>query len=435
MSDTVIDSSYVYNGYESAPHPSGLYYRKAFERKFPRVLRYDYSTKGKGGVGKKTAQTLISRRMDAATGYSRVTTKVSLIDTYASCVSPPLTSYVYIGGPWCTEYYTKGSTVTPNPATLVSDYGVKNLNTEKISNSAYQALYTKLRNAQGIKGGVHLGMLGKTISTLKHPLKSLQHGLQQYYKLNYGLWSKLSRNPRLLRSLKNRQILETLGDTWLEFNFGYGNIAREVEEIAVECAKHSIQQESSTLVTTAKGQYSDGGTTNGVTTIGGFAVNAPFEAIWRKEETFSVVYKLMVLTSFGLFDVTDRVSAMAASASGLGIAFNDFLPTVWELIPYSWLVDYVVPIGTIINNLNTATRGVVYCVAMEKSKSHYYTNGHISKPPGYATGGGTLGGFEVEIESFIRKRINIEIPPGVGISYPEDWKQMANIGALLMRHK
>jgi hypothetical protein len=59
-----------------------------------------------------------------------------------------------------------------------------------------------------------------------------------------------------------------------------------------------------------------------------------------------------------------------------GVSWGDIVPTAWELIPYSFLVDYFTNIGDILNAWSVRVQDINWCARTERRVS-YYTYGNF----------------------------------------------------------
>lgn len=84
----------------------------------------------------------------------------------------------------------------------------------------------------------------------------------------------------------------------------------------------------------------------------GFGQNGATRAIHRAKAEVSVSYQGAVRLKIG----TPR------SSFEFGATFPDFIPAAWELMPWSFLIDYFSNVGQIINSAATASVvNFVYC--------------------------------------------------------------------------
>lgn len=209
-----------------------------------------------------------------------------------------------------------------------------------------------LSELQAIEGQVFLGELRETLHLIKHPLQSFRRSLDLYH-------NALRRRRKGSRRHRERVV----SDTWLEFQYGWGPLISDIES-GVE----ALRRFSRTPVR-FKPVRAQGKTTtlldqqNFGVSVGGFGYNiehiASFEANVR-------YYGAVDLATQGLDVVT----------SNLGLRFDRFVPTLWELLPYSFLADYFTNIGDIISSwswgnfgLRWSSRGAMKNTIVKRSTS------------------------------------------------------------------
>jgi hypothetical protein len=140
---------------------------------------------------------------------------------------------------------------------------------------------------------------------------------------------------------------------------------------------------------------------------------------------------------------TGAVNGVRSVARTLGILPERFLPTVWELIPYSFVVDYFVNVGDIVasyafqrNNIVWGFTGYKVITTRKYSDTLWYFKPY---PDGYYPGVKQLlradvwgGGAELNVQSYTRDNIHSEsFMPDLSIHLPFSNKAWINLGALL----
>lgn len=200
-----------------------------------------------------------------------------------------------------------------------------------------QALTYFLRNVRNsrrsVQGGVILGELRETVRMLKRPASALRTGFSDYLS---AIRSR-SRGVRSDSALRNM-----ISGTWLEFRFGWTPLLNDVEDIAKAAAAIATRHYQ--------------------TRATGVGTHETFGDVNYRNGTDSVVirvrHKAEVIYRAGL---NETAPGIHSNIETLGLGIRDFLPTVWELIPYSFVIDYFTNIGDIIDAATTSTSGLAWC--------------------------------------------------------------------------
>jgi len=175
------------------------------------------------------------------------------------------------------------------------------------------------------QGGTIIGEIRKTIDMIRHPAQLLRNSLQDY------LYVVKNRAKGFKTVRKKNKIV---AGTWLEFTFGWVPLIRDVQDASralarvvsnippLEKVSVTVKDESTDIVA---GSYSVG------------------QSSW----SFDNVTKTQVKSAcYGAINLS--VSRPTSVLSAFGLRPHDFFPTVWELIPYSFVIDYFTNIGDMI---------------------------------------------------------------------------------------
>lgn len=205
-------------------------------------------------------------------------------------------------------------------------------------NQARAAFLKKLIAAQqSFSGGVFLGEIRETLHLIRNPARGIRELIDSYHTTVKKRWHRTK--------VKDRKRM--VADQWLEYSFGILPLASDVDSAAKALAELSVNGGARFQHITAKGQD------DSYVSRGTVSINSVLHASCKKITTDRaiVVYRGDVDTR--PFSTTQR------ALSQLGVdPFRDFVPTVWELIPYSFLVDYFTNIGEIINGWSFQRTGL-----------------------------------------------------------------------------
>lgn len=180
------------------------------------------------------------------------------------------------------------------------------------------------------QGGTFLGELGKTLKMIRNPAQAFRRGITDYT-------NDLKKVVRASRSAGGRQltarVVKTAADSWLEYQYGWKPLLSDVENGAKALAR--LEESTPTFKRITAYGENETVTSSSDHSIHGYAYTSAYDSDYTK-----VVYR-------GAVRVTPPVrKTMAQSLLGFDLA--SFVPTAWELTPYSFLVDYFTNIGDII---------------------------------------------------------------------------------------
>jgi len=203
------------------------------------------------------------------------------------------------------------------------------LSVTEATNQAISSFVSHARSAQtSIQGGVVLGELGETLRMIRNPAMAFRRGLSEYLRVLRSRYRRRNRNA-------NGRIVS---DTWLEFSYGWKPLIHDIRDGAKALARDSsLLQDLIPVSGYGQSQSEVSASSRSVIVMG---LNS-YAITQRQWDENIVVYKGAVKS------YTSNPAYM--SAKNLGFSPDDFIPTVWELIPYSFLVDYFTNIGDILS--------------------------------------------------------------------------------------
>lgn len=181
----------------------------------------------------------------------------------------------------------------------------------------------ELRQLQAL---VSFGELGETLRMIRNPLKSVFTDLRRY----------LSTVTKRGQKRANRKHLsKIISDTWLEYSFGWSPLLSDVEDAAKALARYTTYSPPHKVVTGKGGDQNLLASSIETKTYGRWQMRR----IIRDEEETTVRYRGCIKTAHVPF---------SGDLAPFGINLTELAPTLWELIPYSFLVDYFTNAGNII---------------------------------------------------------------------------------------
>lgn len=182
------------------------------------------------------------------------------------------------------------------------------------------------------EAGQDFGEIKQTIDAVIHPMNSLRKHVLSYF----SQVKKLGKRRGNLVSWD-----KALSDTYLEWHFGWKPLADDIAAGIADLVVLPTRPKQIPVHASAS-QVFDGATSSWRPSSTG---NPPgyytVDGQVTRNSTYTLRYKGSVRTG-----VKDNGQLPLAQA--LQLTLPDFVPTVWDLLPYSFIVDYFVNIGDIL---------------------------------------------------------------------------------------
>lgn len=225
-----------------------------------------------------------------------------------------------------------------------------------VDNQAIIRLHDSIAEAyRPFQGGVFLGEMSDLIRMIRQPGLSLRRGFDSYLR-SVRERVRASRNPGRQRKKtkpgtkqpRRRSVDQIAADTWLEYQFGWKQAVRDIDA-ARRAAANLRNRELSVPVsgfakTIARGEP----VLQNVLYLG----VARYRRVLQLEQEVSVKYHGQI----GL----DVDNIIATANRSFGLDFASFVPTAWNLIPYSFVVDYFLNVGDLLQALSNLTVKVLW---------------------------------------------------------------------------
>lgn len=244
--------------------------------------------------------------------------------------------------------YVSGLNIPPvGYDVVISDPGFESV----VQQQALTRFYKKIaKSYHQFQGGVFLGEIGQTVRQLMHPAKSLKKGILDYY----NALRKRRRNVHGREPLR-----KILSDTWLEFAFGWQPLLSDCKDAAIALARVTNDIDRTMIKA-----FSDDEADNRPINQGTFNVDGISYDLTRREHKYVqfIYYGRIKHSQIDGRYVTDQATRIAELS---GFDLRSWIPTAWELTPWSFLVDYFTNVGDIIDAVCTDTQRLLWLNRVE----------------------------------------------------------------------
>lgn len=251
------------------------------------------------------------------------------------------------------------STTIPGPATVDTFRKIASL----------KLMLQAQRARQSLQALVSLGEVGETLRMLRSPAKALFEGVFDY----------LNSARRRAKKAAKKHRKRIVRDTWLEYQFGWMPLVGDIE--GAHRALHDLPLSAYKKIHSHHDADVDSDSALGSSTIGKIVFG------WEQTTKTNVS-----VDCYG--EVRVECISNSGSLARWGIETEQFVPTLWELIPYSFVADYFSNIGDIIA-ANSVPRGAMAWHGMtsktsvSKKRAYRFSNsGTQANVSQYKGGGG-----------------------------------------------
>jgi len=392
-----------------------------FSSSSPRTLQFVYYDQ-RSGVDNPRWRDIIRNRGDATTGFSGgansdpfddwVSSTLDITDQRKADKHIRHRSFLFDGRFW----------VNPPPGVVVVTDSVK----ADVRNRCIRRFLDAVDSAQSsFEAGQDLGEYRETIQSIQKPLHPLRTKILSYLD---SLKKAKHRYRGSIPSLK-----KVLADTYLEFHFGWQPLVADVAKGIADCGRFRFPVIP--VRASAKSRWK----VTGATEHASYDFWPVGVSRWyRDTSTYSLRYKGAVRVK-GLMP-----SGQLSWAQSLQLTPDKWLPTAWDLLPYSWMADYFINIGEIIRGFSSLGTDLAWGAVTERTLTErqfsdveidevsYDPNGPIAK---VSVSKSSFGGAGVLNSHLInRSRLDsLSLIPSLQFSVPTGKYAFANMGSVLLQ--
>lgn len=295
-----------------------------------------------------------------------------------------------------------------------------------------------------VSGGVILGELKKTVHMIRHPAESINKLLAKFVNdrgrnierarrlhARNAVRKRRNRKPIPGYTVNNGVLVETadtISKTWLELVFGLTPLMSDIAAIAEAALSKYSAPSIKRLMFTAQAASST--SLSGTHTPAGSPVDCAYNGEWTDEVScrYTVGYQVAIS---GVQEGWTKVLSQS------GFNLREAPQTAWNLLPWSFLIDYVSNIGDVLEVNAVSLENVVWSQLTTRRNARKLVSIHCSKgqlQPDAQFYYTFHGGNDYACSSTIVevKRLVKDIPFGhVSFNMPTKDSQYQNMAALL----
>lgn len=323
------------------------------------------------------------------------------------------------------------------PMTIPSHLTVSS---DKANAAALTETYNKVLQAQRqLNGSAAVAEFAETLHMFGRPFKSI-------VDLTHRHLNRLTKERRRLKgpvTRKKEDWADIVSSSYLEYAFGLAPLINDTKAVAEALARWNFEGKDDILIpkTKAIGRGSDTSSLSTVTETGFDSPSRFLAFIVTKKKVTEARAQYVVGLSATLqadFQSNERLIQL------LGFSPSDWLPGLYEGVPWSWLLDYVTNVGDVLQAACTSTADVKWIskTLVTRTEEDTSINCNTGLLKTYASNGcrgpnfkGHGGRFKIVSQSMVRtKPTSLGIPPLV-LEFPNRATQFINMGAVLLQRK
>lgn len=307
----------------------------------------------------------------------------------------------------------------------------------EVEAEALKKLYNRIRSEKNeFQGMTFLGELRETLHMIRRPAEALLTHANRYV---LSLEKKKREVLKLPVHKRRAQWEKAVAGSILELNFGWAPLISDVKSAAVALGRFVEPRPIRTRISaTASQEVAANGIIPNQPSASVYSA-ARLQMSWKMKTTRTVCYR----TGFNEV-VTTPSGSIRRLQELMGFTPHDFVPTIYELLPWSWLADYFSNLGDIVSAASTDVAGLAYVVRTEIVETEQTQLGllDVDNKQSYY-GGLVLRGYsgDAGLQTTVRKTVSrtlptsIPLPPLVFTHPGESFKKMANMLSVLVQRR
>lgn len=313
---------------------------------------------------------------------------------------------------------------------LAPPYGLQ-IAGSSVDNQAVTRFYNKARETiSSFQGGVFLGELREALRLLKPSGYAFVRGIEDGYLAAVKKRLIKSGKRRLPASLRGRYLkerTEIAAETWLEYSFGLSPVVNDIESALRELKRYANYKKEQVRIQAGAKQVVMGQQPGGALTIPQGGVSYVVETRYESDVRYKGAVRIQ--TGYGVKSIKQS----------LGLTMDQFVPTLWELMPWSFFVDYFVNIGDIVSAVTLPRSSLAYVL-----RGTRWANTHTHKSGPFVanvdlnwsmSGYGNIGQSTFTRYGISRNEV-VRLPvPYPVLRFPHFPRQYFNLAALVASHR
>lgn len=265
------------------------------------------------------------------------------------------------------------------------------------------------------QGGTFIGELSETMRMMRSPLGSLRKSMSGYlHKQQSNAVRYKKRRPGNVKGLQG-----AISDTYLEAVFGWLPLISDIKDL-----EKALTRDTKAHTMRVNSTGSSEKSTSSSSGLPVYMITSPIGGKINVVEKHSVTVSCKVGVIIG---GTNGSPQTLSEKFGLGL--SNFAPTAWELLPWSFVVDYFTNIGDIVNSISIPENKIAW-----KSFTYKYvvetrrTGSGVPNAPGITITFGSVTSTRTRILRWSPSSLELEIP-AIEFNLP-NLKQTINLAAL-----
>lgn len=185
--------------------------------------------------------------------------------------------------------------------------------------------------------------LGETLRMLRRPSLAINRLTELYATKARRITAaarQKSKRKRTTRRERANERLDQLNDLYLEYRFGVEPLLSDVKSAAEVLAQLTLSKEKRV---SAKVQYETGTIARALRASGTLGLNTSWQHYATSKGTISCMTKGAIRAEF----IAPR-GPIEEVLRGTGLIDADFLPTIWNWIPFSFILDYFANVNDVL---------------------------------------------------------------------------------------